>query len=610
LAAISPTPGGPENIPFYRNVKIIGVLAQIVFVIVILVGVGILVRNVVSALQASNLPADFSFLDNRAGIPIAESAIRYEPDNSYARAFTVAALNTLKVALVGVVLASLMGILIGVMRLSGNWLLRQLATGYVETIRNTPLAVQIVFWFTAVLTPLPPRIQNPIELPGGALFSNQGFAFPWLYPSYRFGAWVPWLIAALVVLVVLYAIRRRQIIASERPGNPWTLSVAASVIVLVAGYLVTLAGNSLPQGLAADFFQDRGRGTAYLDADGDATFDPEEDFVPFASLNLAIDEAQIGVTSQNLTESRGVADGTFRFPLIRRSEVDSLEIAFADPDGADGLSFHLVNEPNVGQVYRDLDGDGAFDRGEEIDPERDDGRGYSGIDLTMTVTGFERRVIADRNGGFRIPIFDPVGGPEEADAGDGDGGGGGGGGALGGLFGSPTAGDEPAVETTITFAQQAPLSWSVPTVPVSNYFGGVRLTTSFLALLLALVVYTASFIAEIVRAGIQAVAKGQREAAQALGLSGFQTFTLIVFPQALRIILPPMISQYLNLTKNSSLAPLAGYAELFVISSIIANQTGASIPMALLLIASYLVISMVFALVLNGVNERLKLVER
>ena len=96
----------------------------------------------------------------------------------------------------------------------------------------------------------------------------------------------------------------------------------------------------------------------------------------------------------------------------------------------------------------------------------------------------------------------------------------------------------------------------------------------------------------------------------ALGLSGYQTFSLVVFPQALRIILPPVISQYLNLTKNSSLAVLAGYAELFVIASVISNQTGAAIPIALILIGSYLAISLAFSIVLNNVNARLALVER
>ena len=145
-------------------------------------------------------------------------------------------------------------------------------------------------------------------------------------------------------------------------------------------------------------------------------------------------------------------------------------------------------------------------------------------------------------------------------------------------------------------------------VPVTNYEGGMRFTVNYLALLLALVIYTSAFIAEVVRAGILAVPKGQREAAHAIGLTPFQSFTKIIYPQAVRVVLPPMISQYLNLTKNSSLASLAGYAELFVIASVISNQTGAAIPIALLLIGSYLVISLAFSFVLNQVNARMALV--
>lgn len=155
-----------------------------------------------------------------------------------------------------------------------------------------------------------------------------------------------------------------------------------------------------------------------------------------------------------------------------------------------------------------------------------------------------------------------------------------------------------------------PLVLSVPTIPRSDYEGGVRLTAAFMALLLGLVIYTASFIAEIVRGGIQAVNKGQREAAKSLGLSDAQTFNLVVFPQALRIILPPLISQYLNLTKNSSLALLITYPDFFAIGRIVANQTGATVPIILIIIAGYLTISLIFAFILNIVNERLALVER
>ena len=175
---------------------------------------------------------------------------------------------------------------------------------------------------------------------------------------------------------------------------------------------------------------------------------------------------------------------------------------------------------------------------------------------------------------------------------------------------APATTQTSELEASSDMLPVGPLVFSRVHVPVSNYEGGTRFTVNYLALLLALVVYTGAFIGEIVRGGIQAVAKGQREAANALGLSGYQTFSLVVFPQALRIVLPPVISQYLNLTKNSSLATLAGYAELFVIASVVSNQTGAAIPIALLLIGAYLAISLTFSVVLNKVNASLALVER
>ena len=116
--------------------------------------------------------------------------------------------------------------------------------------------------------------------------------------------------------------------------------------------------------------------------------------------------------------------------------------------------------------------------------------------------------------------------------------------------------------------------------------------------------------AAIMLLGLGRIAGVSELAARAIGLSGVQTFSLIIFPQAMRIVLPPMISQYLNLTKNSSLASLADYAELFVIASVVSNQTGAAIPIALLLIGAYLAISLAFSVVLNQVNARLALVER
>jgi His/Glu/Gln/Arg/opine family amino acid ABC transporter permease subunit len=599
-----------ERIPFWRNVKTVGLLAQVVFVTVILLGVALLVNNTVTALNRANLPSDFRWMTFRAGIPIAETPIPYTPNDPYWRALVIGFLNTLKVAVVGVLLASVIGVAVGVMRLATNWLVRSIATVYIELLRNIPLAVQIVFWYSAVLLPIPPRINNPIELPGGVLLSNVGLAFPFLYPTYRFGAWVPWLAVAVVLALVALAWRRRTARRSERPVRVWPLPIAVLLAVAGAGYLVASTDREIPAGLAVDYTADRGRGVVFRDLDGNGLRGPREPVMPFFSTSVRIDEAELTASTQNITESRQLVHSAFRFPLIRASDFQDVDVVFADPAEAEerSLAIHFTRFPSRGLVYVDRDGSGSYDRGEEIDPST--GRGYGGVQLVMTVHGYERHIVADRDGQIRTPAFSPSG-TVRAEAAD----------AAApaanpfSVFGAPpaVADDEHAVvplEPDVRLLSAGPLVLSRVHVPVTGYEGGMRFTVNYLALLLALVVYTSAFIAEIVRGGIQAVAKGQREAALALGLSDRQTFSLVVFPQALRIVLPPVISQYLNLTKNSSLAPLAGYGELFVIATIVQNQTGASVPVALLLIASYLLISFVFAFVLNIVNDRLALVER
>ncbi|NIV11320.1 MAG: ABC transporter permease subunit, partial [Aliifodinibius sp.] len=140
--------------------------------------------------------------------------------------------------------------------------------------------------------------------------------------------------------------------------------------------------------------------------------------------------------------------------------------------------------------------------------------------------------------------------------------------------------------------------------------GGMRVVPEFGALLVGLTMYTAAFIAEVVRAGIQAVDKGQIEAARALGLDNVQVLSLVILPQALRVMIPPMISQYLNLTKNSSLALAIGYQDLFSVGKIAINQAGRAVPVFILIMVSYLSLSLITSFVLNIYNKRIQLVER
>jgi general L-amino acid transport system permease protein len=157
---------------------------------------------------------------------------------------------------------------------------------------------------------------------------------------------------------------------------------------------------------------------------------------------------------------------------------------------------------------------------------------------------------------------------------------------------------------------QPPLALSLPEIAGFNFRGGQVLSPEFMALLIGLVIYTAAFIGEVVRAGIQAVPKGQIEAARALGLTPSRTLRLVVFPQALRVIIPPVTNQYLNLTKNSTLAVAIGYPDLFAISGTIINQTGRAVEMIAVVMAVYLMLSLVTSLVMNWYNRRVRLVER
>jgi general L-amino acid transport system permease protein len=157
---------------------------------------------------------------------------------------------------------------------------------------------------------------------------------------------------------------------------------------------------------------------------------------------------------------------------------------------------------------------------------------------------------------------------------------------------------------------EKPLSWDLPIVQGLNLSGGKILSPEFMALTSGLVLYTAAFIGEVVRAGIQSVSRGQVEASRALGLNAFQTLRLIVFPQALRVIIPPLTSQYLNLVKNSSLAIAVGYPDVFYVSNTIQNQTGRAVEMIALVMFTYLSISLLTSVLMNWYNQRIRLVER
>jgi general L-amino acid transport system permease protein len=400
MAVVTSDQGRPRTAQrqasFLYRPEVRQVIYQVVLVVLLVALFYLLIANTAANLRRQNIASGFGFIDRTAGFDISQHLIDFNSSMTYGRAFTVGLLNTLLVAGIGIAFATIIGFIVGIARLSSNWLVARLATVYVEVIRNIPLLLQLFFWYFAVLKALPPPRQS-LSFPGGGFLNVRGLYLPSPVPEVGFG---------LVLLVVLAGV-------------------------------ITSAGV---------YFWARRR--------------------------------------QNLTGQQ--------FPVLRTS-----------------LAL-IVGVPAIVHV----------------------------------------------------------------------------------LLGSP-------------------LAFEYPELKGFNFQGGMVLQPEFIALLLGLSIYTASFIAEIVRAGIQGVSKGQKEAALAIGLTPGQSLRLVVIPQAMRIIIPPLTSQFLNLTKNSSLAVAIGYPDLVSVwSGTVLNQTGQAVEVILVTMCVFLAISLLTSAFMNWFNRRMALVER
>ncbi|MGB8041744.1 MAG: amino acid ABC transporter permease, partial [Pseudolabrys sp.] len=382
---------------FYNDPKFRSIAYQLALCSVVAFLVYGAASNAIDNLARSHIASGFGFWNATAGFDISQTLIEYSPRGStYGRAFWVGLLNTLLVAGLGIVFATILGFIVGISRLSRNWLLAKVAGGYVETIRNLPLLLQLLFWYNAVLKALP-DIRESIAIPGGAFLNNRGFFLPLPVSKSGFGAVEIALLAGIVAAFAFYVWARKR---QERTGQQ--APVLWVTLALVIG------------------------------------------------LPLAV----------------------------------------------------------------------------------------------FALTGF-------------------------------------------------------------------PLGFEFPQAGRFNITGGVEVLPEFAALLFGLSIYTAAFIAEVVRAGILAVSRGQSEAAYSLGLRPGPTLRLVVIPQAMRVIIPPLTSQYLNLTKNSSLAVAIGYPDLVqVFTGTVLNQTGQAVEVVAITMLVYLVISLATSLLMNVYNSRITLAER
>lgn len=225
------------KIPFWRDVRVLRVLFQGIFLLGVILLLAILYRNMLEGLRGLGLTLNLNFFQDEAGFGISEG-ITYDSSDTYLKAFWVGVLNTLKVSIIGIVCATFIGLFFGIARLSSNWLIRTIAAAYVECFRNVPLLLQIVFWYTAVVAQLP-NVRESISLFGGAFINNRGVYLPSPEPTSSLKIWLWFLGAGLLLAVFLYVLRWRQLQRLDRPGFRAKWAMPAFLIVALCGWFLT-----------------------------------------------------------------------------------------------------------------------------------------------------------------------------------------------------------------------------------------------------------------------------------------------------------------------------------------------------------------------------------
>ncbi len=541
MAEISPKSpySGQEAIPFWRDGRVIGVFAQIIFVILVLIATVWLVSNIVGNLEelgesqflcrdgSTSIRCAFDFLRLDASFDISESVVDYDPSDPYLRALQVGALNTVKVGFFGILFATILGTLTGIARLSQNWLVRNVAGVYIDIMRNTPLLLQLFFLFFGVILVFP-AIEEAIPF-GPVYLSQRGIDLPGpvLMPS--FGIWLAFIVLGLIQAQAINIYLARQEEKTGKTRNRLAWSVGLFLIVTIIGWFAASAAGADNQAILAS---------------NSTRIREFEDMAEQMGNRLGID--QLGDIDRML------AAGT-----LTQEELD--ESAYTICGVRDDTSLvNLTAQLRSQNIPYVVDRLGRVDQATEA---------YAAEECEIYVAS-KSTLAAERD-----------------------------------LLESPSSHRLIAVPET-------PLRIDLPQIEGLNFVGGIKLTPNFAAILIGLVLYTGAFIAEIVRAGIQSVPKGQSEAARALGLSESQRLQLVVLPQALRVIIPPLTSQYLNLVKNSSLAIAVGFPDLWSTAFTTLNQSGRSIQVFLLVMGTYLSFSLLISFLLNWYNQRIALVER
>lgn len=488
----------------FRDGRILQGIAQLCFVLIVVLVLNNLSNRINTALEATNQSPNFDFLQNRAGFDIADSG-DYESSDRYVDAFQVGFVNTLRVVVLGLVATTVIGIIVGISLLSRNFLVRTLSRAYVEVLRNTPVLLQIIAWFFIAIFALPQQ--------------QEAFAFP--QEGIRSLPLLQYAVSLVLILFIWQyggSLRNLKWRTRVRQGG-------ITIVILVNLLGIVLVGTGSP----IEF-----RTGMYVSIKGVAIFE----LIPSVMFGVWMVFVVIGVVVATamwryfgfITESTGRPIPRTRYALVS-------VIGFAL---LGWLVLGMRPTPTSISVF-DEDSD-SF-----VDMPYDDAF-ESGMLTIEQELEFTRQPLI-----FRPPTLDRRG---------------------------------RSIET------------------------GIEIAPSYVAVFLGLVIYTSSFIAEVVRAGIQAVPKGQLEASRALGISQGEMLRLIILPQALRVIIPPLGNQYLNLAKNSSLAIAVSYTDIYQVTNTIINQSGQSVSGIVMIMLSYLLISLSISLIMNLVNQRFRLVTR
>ena len=494
--------------PFYRDATVVKWLAQVFTLVLVVFALFFLTTQALENLNRQGIEIRYDFLSIGLGSDLREG-IDTDPDTA-GRALWAGAVNTIRIALGGIVAATILGVLVGVGRLSSNWIVSRMCSVFIETIRNIPLLVQIVFiWALVATLPNVELDQGPIN--GLLHLSNKGVSVPRLHIDDGFYQWLIFLGAGWLVGSFVKRRRERRRDATGSDTYPVLSLVAVLAVFGVVGWFAHPIFGWV--GAIFDFL-----------GEGFSSLTP---VVVQVVLSLAALAAAAWWIRRFLARRRTPAG------LMKLTDDDRFRIIFAAVGALAMIAFVLVIWPGLSSWIIN-----------------------SGTDLLG--------VIADKFGDGRT--------------------------------GRPMDIKRPDVEQLGNFPNPGP--------------AGLNLTQGGTAVFLGVVLYTASFIAEIVRGGILAVPKGQTEAAQAIGLRRLTMLRLVILPQAFRVILPPLGNQYLNLTKNTSLAIAVGYSDFVQVGQIVYNQTGKTLEVISLWMLFYLACSLSISVVVNFFNIRMKIVER